>query len=374
MRGENPLKQSILVIDDVADNVLLLQDQLEDDGYEVLTAASGEEGLRVATDKRPDLVLLDIMMPGMDGFTVLQKLRGQPETRDLPVLMVSALDDAESITKGLDSGAQDYLVKPFNLEIVQARVRTALRNKTGLDALRVMNRHLDASNARLLESNGQLEQFNSFVSHDLKEPLRKLSMFSELLRKDLGEGLSPAVVADLDEIAAATLRMQALIDDLLQLSRVRGDALQESEILLDHCVDQAVEGLSLLLEDRRVQVRYENLPQVVGDAFLLTQVFTNLISNAAKYGAPAGGIVRITVEERGEDWVLGVADNGPGVPEPEREKVLLPFERLQAGSDAQGTGIGLAICQKAVERLGGDLWIEDAEPQGAHFRFTLPRY
>ena len=227
-------------------------------------------------------------------------------------------------------------------------------------------------NAELHRKNAELDEFTYVASHDLQEPIRKLISFGTLLRADLGTDLPENARRDLDFITDAARRMQALVQDLLKLSRAGRAAMKHEPIPLAICAGQAMDALATRIEETHAEIQQDALPEVVGDATLLTQLYQNLISNALKFVKPGGQpVIHLTAEHTGRQWVLGVRDNGIGIRSEHAEQVFAPFKRLHGHSEYEGTGIGLAICRKTVERHGGRIWIESEPGQGSHFRFTL---
>ena len=232
---------------------------------------------------------------------------------------------------------------------------------------------LESTNRDLTRSNSELEQFASVASHDLQEPLRKLVSFSELLRTDLGSELTDRAARDLEFITDAARRMRTLVKDLLTLSSTGTSEMQVRDVSLDGCVDRVLEALDLRISETHAVITRDPLPEVEGDPSLLEALYQNLLSNALKFVAP-GSPPRIHLSaERGPDdtWVVGVHDEGIGI-EPDRTpEIFRPFRRLHSNDKYPGTGIGLAIARKAVDRHGGRLWVESAKGAGSHFRFTL---
>jgi signal transduction histidine kinase len=237
----------------------------------------------------------------------------------------------------------------------------------------LVDRHaeLEQANADLLRRNMELDDFNYVASHDLQEPLRKLIAFSEHLRQDLGPALPARAAQDVTFIVDATTRMQALIQDLLALSRTGRMAMQCHWVSLDTCVNNAVEALAVRIQETSARITRDLLPVVWGDATLLTQLYQNLLDNALKFVAYDRPIIRLTAERHAAQWVFGVQDHGIGLKPEYAEQIFAPFKRLHSRAEYEGTGIGLAICRKAVERHGGQLWVESQVGQGAHFKFTL---
>ncbi|MHC5064235.1 MAG: GAF domain-containing protein [Planctomycetota bacterium] len=226
--------------------------------------------------------------------------------------------------------------------------------------------------ARRLENNNrELSEFTYVASHDLQEPLRKLVAFSGMLEKDLGESLTENVSRDLNFICDAAQRLQALVEDLLALSRAGSSGGKPRRLPLEECVRRAVDALSLRIQETQAELSISDLPDVWGDRTLLTQLFQNLISNSLKFVAGGSPEIEVACETVDGQQVFSVRDNGIGIASEHAEQVFAPFKRLHARSKYAGTGIGLAICRKAVERHGGRIWVESSSGQGCCFRFTL---
>ncbi len=229
---------------------------------------------------------------------------------------------------------------------------------------------LGAANRALAKKNAELDEFTYVASHDLQEPLRKLSAFSRIVEEDLGEDLTDDTRENLGFIVDAAERMQALVLDLLALSRT-GRLVRRVPVDLGACADAALTVLSDRVAETGAEVARDPLPTVVGDPMLLTQLYQNLIGNALKFRGDRPPRIRLTAAQEEGAWVLGVADRGIGMKPEYAEQIFLPFKRLHGRTEYPGTGIGLAICKKAVESHGGRIWVESALGQGAHFRFTL---
>ncbi|MBW7906370.1 MAG: PAS domain S-box protein [Phycisphaerae bacterium] len=243
------------------------------------------------------------------------------------------------------------------------------------DELARLAERLRAQNQELGRRNEELDEFTYVASHDLQEPLRKLIAFSELLSVDAGSELPEKAAGDLRHIVAAASRMRQLIDDLLELSRTGRSDLRLQPVPLDACVDAALERLATRVEESGARIAREPLPTVRGDPTLLTQLYQNLLGNALKFvAAGTRPDVRLTARREAEHgrWVLGVIDNGIGLKPEYAERIFAPFKRLHTRAEYPGSGVGLAICRKAVERHGGRIWVESSPGRGAHFQFTLP--
>ena len=232
-------------------------------------------------------------------------------------------------------------------------------------------RQLERANRQLESKNAELDQFTYVASHDLQEPLRKVTAFSGILRQDLGQNLSERAEKDLGFIVDAAKRMQKLVQDLLALSRSGRVAMKVESISLDRCADQAIDSLAIRMKESQGQIIRDELPQVWGDRTMLTQLYQNLLSNALKFAAADRPQIRLTAERGEEQLILGVQDNGIGIEPRYAEQIFAPFKRLHGRGEYEGTGIGLAICCKTVERHGGKIWVESTPGNGAHFKFTL---
>lgn len=226
-------------------------------------------------------------------------------------------------------------------------------------------------NKHLRRKNTELDEFTYIASHDLREPLRKLITFSGMLRRDLGEHLPERAERDLEFIIDAATRMQLLIQNLLDLSRVGNAIMHCSQVALDVCVDHALKALAAQFKTTEMSIKRDPLPTVQGDQTMLTQLYQNLLSNALKFRGPDQLVIHLTAEDQGNRLILGVQDNGIGIKPEYHEQIFAPFKRLHGHHAYEGTGIGLAICHKTVERHGGRIWVESDAGQGAHFRFTL---
>lgn len=262
-----------------------------------------------------------------------------------------------------------------NTELDEVNMAHAATNEALQEAQRslanMVARQSEANQA-LAQKNAELDEFTYVASHDLQEPLRKLTSFSELLRVDLGSDLPVAAARDLDYITDAAKRMQNLVQDLLGLSRAGRRELKRERVSLSDCVVWALAALATRIEETNAEIRCDELPEVDGDPTLLTQLFQNLIGNALKFILPeCAPEIRVTVERNGAELIVGVCDNGIGIASEHADQIFVPFKRLHGRSEYDGSGIGLAICRKTVERHGGRIWVDSRPGAGAHFRFTL---
>lgn len=225
---------------------------------------------------------------------------------------------------------------------------------------------------RVERSNQELQDFASMASHDLREPLRSVSMFTELLERSVDPRLDARSRGHLERIRHGISRMRELIDDLLKFSRVPETDLAREPVPLDEVVRTAVADLRARIDETGASVDWEPLPTVPGERVLLEDLLQNLVANAIKYRSARPPRVFISAEQGDEEWLVSVEDNGVGIREQDRRDIFRPFKR-GAGGDRRGTGMGLAIAQRIVERHGGEIWVESAPGKGSVFRFTLPK-
>lgn len=331
--------------------------------FEVQAVADGREALAAIRAKKPDLVLSDVMMPNLDGLGLVHALRDDPETRTLPVILLSARAGQEASLEGLAVGADDYLAKPFTSQELLARVRTHLNMAKARNEL----------NAELLRANEELNAFSYSVSHDLRAPLLAIDGFSELLEARCGDRLDDKGRDHLQKIRSAALRMGELIDDLLQLSRVASADLARHPLDIASLATEVGENLKRKEPERNVNLIVQEGLAAEADRRLLRILLENLLGNAWKFTAksPAPTITVGTEQRDGSD-VFFVRDNGAGFDMRDAGKLFQPFQRLHQQEDFPGTGIGLATVRRIVERHGGRVWAEASASHGATFFFSLP--
>ena len=225
-------------------------------------------------------------------------------------------------------------------------------------------------NKSLRSKNAELDEFTYVASHDLQKPLRHLTTFSSLLRKDLGEQLPERAAQDLVFITSAAEQMHTLVHNLLLLSRTCNAGMHWEHVALELCVDQAMLAVQPAIEATGADIRRDALPVVYGDRTMLTQLYRHLLSNALKFNHRQP-VIHITVERQDGGWTLGVKDNGIGIKPEYHERIFAPFKRMHGHDEYEGVGIGLSICRKATERHGGHIWIESQVDEGTHAKFTL---
>ena len=371
----------VLVIEDERTQRMILRAALERDGFEVEEAEDGLGGLQAFDRVRPDIVLMDVRMPGMDGFAACAALRGRPDAERLPILMLTILNDIDSINRAYEAGATDFITKPVAWPVLGHRLRYMLRASEAFADLarsetellrRVAERtaELNATNAELEAANAELEAFSYSVSHDLRAPLRSVRGFAALL-KNGAPALDTGERDLLERIVGHTQHMSVMIDDLLRLSRVsRGCDLTLEPVDLGALAAQAVKNRSA--DYPQTAIKVYALPSVRCDAGLMRQVLENLIGNALKYSAKAGAPqVEIGMDFSGGKQAFFVRDNGAGFDMVNAQALFGVFRRFHAESEFPGTGVGLAIVKRIIERHHGRIWAQSILGAGTTFFFTL---
>ena len=384
--------KKILAVDDSATYLAELAATLREDGYDVVPARSGEEALDLLAVQPVDCILLDLLMPGIGGRETCQRIKAAPIVRDIPLIMLTALDDRGAMLDGLGAGADDYIQKSGEFEVLKARVRAQIRRKQFEDENRrireeLLHERLEATQARaarnlaetrallveeLERKNRELEAFSYSVAHDLRGPLRSIDGFSHALLAQYADKLDAKGEDYLQRLRASARRMADLIDDLLELSRVSRTELRHHRVDLAAVARSVVDELRGREPQRQVEVSISGSMPVEGDVGLLKIVLENLIGNAWKF---TGRRPHAKIECEPIDTPAGrafvVRDNGAGFDMAYADKLFGVFQRLHGQQEFPGTGIGLATVQRIVERHGGRVWAQAQLGEGASFYFTL---
>lgn len=386
----------VLVVDDSPTFLEEVATQLRGDGYDVIRATSGEDALELLAVEQVDAIVLDILMPGLSGIETCRRIKNSSALRHIPLILLTALDEPEAVVDGMNAGADDYVVKSADYDIIRARLRAQLRRKQFEDENRRMREtvlrkeaeahaarekaetraallaQLELKNRDLERLNHELQTFAYSVSHDLRQPLRSMDGFSQVLLEEYGAQLDERGRHYLERVRAGAQRMGELIDGLLVLSRVTRKPLTRSVVPLDALAHRVLERLRESDRERTVEVTIAEPMEDVGDPQLIESIFENLLGNAWKFSAgrePARIEVGLTYE--GAVPVYYVRDNGAGFKMEYADKLFVPFQRLHSEREFSGTGIGLATTQRIVHRHGGRIWAESRPGQGATFFFTL---
>lgn len=364
----------VLLVDDNAANLLALENVLRSPEIAVTKAKSGNEALAALLEGEFACVLMDVQMPGMDGFELASIIRNDERTKDMPIIFASGSQRTESdVFKGYENGAIDYLLKPLDASIVRSKIRVfAELYRRRLESKRNEEK-LAAYAEELKRSNAELDQFASIAAHDLQAPLRAIDNGAGILAEDFQGKLGGDADKWLGRIRSNAERMRVLINDLLSFAKV-GRRQPSIDLDLSRLVGEVLRDLATAIEESGAKISYENLPQIVASPLELRQLLQNLLSNAIKYRKKeTPPEIQFSVKQQEEMWLFQIRDNGMGIDPSHREKVFEIFSRLHSAADIPGTGIGLAICKKIVEHHGGKIWFESQVGEGCTFSFTLPR-
>jgi two-component system sensor histidine kinase/response regulator len=364
----------VLVIDDNEQNRELARAALEAEDMNVIVATGGDEGVVLFERATPDCVLLDVRMPGLDGFGVCERIRALPGGADTPIIFLTALRDVDTFDRALRAGGDDFLTKPVRPTELIVRVQGALKLRRLGAELRdhydVIRRQRDD----MMRLQLQKERLTSFVVHDLKNPVNALDLHAQMLCRD--KDLSASARESAASIRAEARHLMRLITNLLDISKSEEGQLvaHVAPIAWAPLVTQVSDEFSGRAEARQVRIESALTAETIrADADLLQRVLENLLENALRY-APVGTAIRISDRVVGAMVEIRVADSGDGVPVDQRDRIFERFAQVEDSSphtSRSGRGLGLTFCKSAVEAHGGRIWVEDGNP-GAVFCLRLP--
>ncbi|QSJ18379.1 HAMP domain-containing histidine kinase [Nostoc sp. UHCC 0702] len=369
---ENSKIDRILAVDDTRDNLILVQTILESEGYEVDLVADGRTALDHVEQSPPDLILLDVMMPGMDGYEVTRRIRNNPAISYIPILLITAFHES-SVVEGLDAGADDFIRKPFDTDELLARVRSLLRLKHSLDEQKKMAR--------------QREDFVSRLTHDLRTPLVAADRMLDLFQQETFCKISPEMKQAIAVMIRSNKNLMQMVNTLLEVYRFEAGkkTLNWETCDLPEIIQEVISELTPLASEKNLILKLdtsgleqgkEDAGVMMGDALEIRRVFNNLIGNAIKF-TDTGGIT-ITISEQsanpqGKDWLtITVEDTGYGIA-PEDQATI--FERFRQGRNKRsGSGLGLHLSSRIVEAHGGAIAVASQLGQGTVFTVQLPKH
>ena len=346
--------QRILIVDDTPANVLLLVRMLTERGYNPRPVLNGKLALQAVRTERPDLILLDINMPGMNGYEVCEQLKADTALKDIPVIFISALSETIDKVKAFRVGGVDYVTKPFQFEEVYARIQT----------------HLELHQLEKLR-----DDLTHMVVHDLRNPLAVLFIFLDILESKEAEKLSASTRNFITLARHSAEELHAMISSILDVSKIGAGALklQREPCQLAGFIRDLLATLQALPGNRTVTcAALDPALAVTADVALLRRVLQNLLSNALKY-TPADGEVRVIVTPLSSEIRIAITDTGPGIAPENQEQIFEKFGQVADGKNRQGTGLGLTFCKLAVEAHGGHIGVESKLGAGSTFWLTLPR-
>jgi len=383
--------KKILAVDDSETYLQQVADALRVDGYDMVLARSGEEALELLALQSVDCILLDLMMPGIGGRETCLRVKNAPGIRDIPIVMLSAVDDRDAMIQGLSAGADDYIAKSSDFDLLRARVLAQIRRKQFEDENRVIREQLSRAEVEAVEARGaqelaatraalireleskneELEAFSYSVAHDLRAPLRSIDGFALALLEDYADRLDGDGKQYLRYVRESAQQMAQLIDDMLALSRVTRGEFQRAPVDVSAIAREVAGSLAQANQTRKVRFIVPERLAADADGRLLKVVFENLLGNAWKFTSKCRDArveVGVTDAKR---HAFFVRDNGAGFDMAYASKLFGMFQRLHSNAEFEGTGIGLATVQRVIRRHGGRIWAESVVGSGTTFFFTL---
>ena len=375
MKTNIPPKATLLLVDDIPANVSVLFDFLIEEGFRVLVSRDGKQAIQTAHTILPNLILLDVMMPGMDGFEVCEHLKSHEETKDIPIIFMTALTDVVDKVKGFQLGAADYITKPIQQEEVLARVTTHLRLCHLQKELQSNVGELQLQKTELEKRNQELDAFARTVAHDLKNPLTGIIGLTDSVVTACSsvETVNPKALERIRIVKQAGQKMLTIIEELLLFAGVSKQRDVPLEPLdMKSIVEQILHNrLNYMIENTQATISLpDTWPVAIGYAPWVEEVWANYISNGIKYGGkpPILQLGARKEENRVRFWVK---DNGMGISHEAQKRLFTPFTRLHE-EHAEGHGLGLSIVQQIVEKLNGQVGVESEVNTGSLFYFVLP--
>lgn len=369
----DPKEFKILVVDDVVSNVILLKALLTKEQYQIGTATNGEQALSMLSKETPDLVLLDVMMPGMNGFEVAQRMRNDPLYSEIPIIFLTALNASSDIVQGFKMGANDFISKPFNKEELIIRITHQI-------SLVAAKRIITKQTEELRNTINGRDKLYSVIAHDLRSPMGSIKMVLNMLSVSLSKEQIGEDLYDFLNVANQTAENTfSLLDNLLKWTKSQIGRLNVvyqdcdiSEMLAD-----IIDIFHLIAQVKNVKLVFTNpdnhIP-VRADIDMIKTVMRNLLSNAVKY-SKEGGIVEITSEDAGDFVNVHVKDAGLGIKKEDQGRLLDVSSHFTTFGTAneEGSGLGLLLVKDFVEKNGGKLWFESEEEKGSVFSFSVPK-
>ncbi len=363
-------EMKILLVDDTPANIDVLKHALQSEGYKLSFAPNGKVALKLADHNVPDLILLDIMMPEMDGLETCSHLKSNEKTKDIPIIFITAKTETEDVVKGFQLGGVDYIAKPFHREEVCARVKTHLQLVQAWKMLKSQNKSLE-------ELNKLKNAFVGMAAHDLRNPLSIICMLTQLMIMDKNT-LTPEIIEKkLNMIRNSGKRMLSLINNLLDVTAIESGNLKLNikPGSLKTLVSERIQIFEIGAREKEIQINstLADIDDFLFDPNYIAQVIDNLITNALKF-SESNKNVYVTLGREGPNAKISVRDEGPGISKEDQEKLYGAFQKLTAQPTAgeKSTGLGLAIVKKVIEAHKGEISVESELGAGATFSFTLP--
>ena len=368
----NPAEFKLLVVDDVQTNVLLLKALLGKEGYGILVANNGQEALEVIRNENPDLILLDVMMPGMDGFEVAERLKSEEFRCEIPIIFLTALDDTQSIVNGFKLGVGDFISKPFRKEELMVRIKHQL-------SLVAARRIIEEKNEELRKTSAGRDKMYSVIAHDLRSPMASMKMLLNTIMMSVEKDKIDPDIFDMLEMSNKTSEeVFSLLDNLLKWTKSQLGKLTVIPQKLDisGLADGVVEVMNSVAEVKHIKLIRTDHESffVYVDIEMIKSILRNLISNAVKFSNPDSEI-KVGIKAEDGKVIVSVTDSGKGIKKEDQHKLLKDSTHFTTyGTNSEeGSGLGLLLCRDFARKNGGELWFESEENLGSVFSFSLPQ-
>jgi signal transduction histidine kinase len=373
MNNENPTA-TIMVVDDTPANLKLLEGMLRGLGYRVLEFPHGAMALKAAARNPPDLILLDIILPGMDGFEVCRRLKADESLKDIPVLFISALDGTDDKIKGFAAGGLDYVTKPFQEEEVLARVKTHLELRRQQLRIEVQNRQLQESHDRLRQLEELRDNLVHLIVHDMRSPLMVISGACEMIGLEKGR-LSPPQQQFAIMGQNSCRQLIEMVSSLLDISRLETEQMPLKRVVCDlrDIAAASAESVAILAQKKKLTIQVNGEPSHASvDRDIMHRVLINLLGNAIKF-SPEGGSIGVTISSTEDTVRAAVTDQGDGIPPEYHQRIFEKFGQVESRKEGKrlSTGLGLTFCKLAVEAHGGQIGVDSEPGKGSTFWLSL---
>ncbi|QTA79272.1 Two component system response regulator/histidine kinase [Desulfonema limicola] len=361
---------SVLIVDDNSQNLQILADILRHKNYKVATAKNGFKALKFISKKQPDLVLLDIMMPEIDGFEVCRRLKENHETNDIPIIFISALTSTDDKLKGFESGGVDYITKPFQKQEVLARVNAHLK-------LKQTQKALQAANTQLQTAINTKDKLFSIIAHNLRGPIGSLSSTLEMISDDPDILQQKESVSFFHNLSLSVHGAYNLLENLLKWSSSQRGTIKYQPVKIDlgMLIEKNIELFSKIAQDKDINLHSEvgKSNTAYADENMLMVVIQNLISNALKFTYKSGE-VKVSMEIKGNFFEISISDTGIGISEENQQKLFRLDEHFTTygTENEKGSGLGLLLCKEFIEKNKGKIWVNSKQGHGSVFIFSLP--